>query len=70
MVIHVTHQWNLFNALQYKFGKPLIKIKNPLNPKKDMPSSRQLHLMSESDKNSMDYKEFIALTDYYEKNKN
>lgn len=61
---------NLFNVLQYKFGGPPIKIKNPLDPKKDMPSTRQLNLMYETDKNSIEHKECIALLDYYEKNKN
>jgi hypothetical protein len=60
---------NLFNVLQYKFKRPLIKLKNPLDEKKDMPSSRQLHLMYEADKNSIDYKECKSLIDYYEKNK-
>lgn len=60
---------NLFNVLQYKFERPLIRIKNPLDPMKDMPSARQLKLMYETDKNSTDYKEFIDLLDYYDKNK-
>ena len=60
---------NLFNVLQYKFGRPLIKIKNPLNSKRDMPSKQQLELMFEADKNSMDYKECMALLDNFKKYK-
>ena len=61
---------NLFNVLQYSFGKPAIKIKNPLDPKKDMYSSRQLDLMYESDESSKEHKECIALIEFYNKNKN
>lgn len=60
---------NLFNALRYKLGHALIKIKNPLDPEKDMYSSRQLLLMSECDSNSKEQKELSALIDYYETNK-
>ncbi len=60
---------NFFNVLLYKFKRPLLKLKNPLNEKKDMPSSRQLDLMYEADKNSLNYKECELLIDYYEKNK-
>ena len=60
---------NLFNVLQYKFKRPLIKLKSPLNKDKDMPSSRQLNLMNDADKDSIDYKECQSLIDYYQKNK-
>jgi hypothetical protein len=60
---------NLFNVLQYKFGGPPIKIKNPLDPKKDMPSARQFDLMYDADKNSKDHEECLALMDYYTENK-
>jgi hypothetical protein len=52
------------------FGMPTIKIKNPLDPKKDMYSSRQLNQMYESDESSKEHKEFKALIEYYRKNKN
>lgn len=60
---------NLFNILQYKFNRPPIKLKSPLDEKKDMPSSRELNLMYEADKNSTDYKECMALLNYYQENK-
>ena len=60
---------NLFNILQYKFNRPLIKLKNPLDEKKDMPSSRELNLMYKADKNSTDYKVCMALRNYYKENK-
>ena len=61
---------NLFNILQYKFNRPLIKIKHPLKKNIYMPSSKQIDLMSETDKDSAEYKECMILLEYYEKNHN
>jgi hypothetical protein len=66
---HYSCMVNLFNILQYKFERPLIKLKNPLNEKREMPSSRQLNLMYEADENSIEYKEGESLLNYYKKNK-
>jgi hypothetical protein len=60
---------NLFNVLLHRTGLATIKIKNPLDPKKFMPSSPQLDLMYVSDKSSKEHKECIALLEYYKKNK-